>query len=129
MVSDSSERERRRILIVEDEPLIAWALADMVREIGHEGLGPVATEKAAVEEAARLAPDAIVMDFRLAAGGSGLAAAHRIRETASVPIIFCTAYAEEAGLRAEMLSVPRSALIAKPVFRANLERALEQLLK
>jgi len=128
-VSDTSLRERRRILIVEDEPLIAWALADMVRELGYEGLGPVATEKAAVEEALRLAPDAIVMDFRLAGGGSGLAAARQIRQTARVPIIFCTAYAEEAGLRAEMLSVPHSALIAKPVFRANLEHALAQLLK
>lgn len=119
----------RRILIVEDEPLIAWALADMVREIGHQALGPVATERAAVEETERLAPDAIVMDFRLAGGGSGLAAAREIRRTRDVPIVFCTAYAEEAGLRAEMLSLPRATLIAKPVFRANLERALAQLLK
>jgi CheY-like chemotaxis protein len=119
---------QRRILIVEDEPLIAWALADMTRELGHEVLGPVATERAAVEETGRLTPDAVIMDFRLAGGGSGLAAARQIREKSKVPIVFCTAYAEEAGLRNEMLAIDRAALIAKPVFRATLQRALEQAL-
>jgi CheY-like chemotaxis protein len=128
-VSDGSEIARRRILIVEDEPLIAWALADMARELGHEVLGPVGTENAAVEETARLSPDVILMDFRLAGGGSGLAAARRIRETRDVPIIFCTAYAEEPGMRAEMLAVPRALLLGKPIFRASLQRSLAQLVK
>ena len=127
-MSGEAARTGRRILIVEDEPLIAWALADMVRELGHEVAGTVASEQAAVEEARRLAPAAIIMDFRLAGGGSGLSAARQIRTSQDVPIVFCTAYAEEAGLRAEMLAVPRSMLIAKPVFRASLQRALEQLL-
>ena len=127
--SDHKHEGARRILIVEDEPLIAWALADMVRELGHEVLGPVATERAAVEETARLSPDVVLMDFRLAGGGSGLAAARRIRERKDLPIVFCTAYAEEPGLRAEMLAVPRAILLGKPIFRASLQRGLEQLLK
>jgi CheY-like chemotaxis protein len=128
-VSEGSTEARRKILIVEDEPLIAWSLADMVRELGHVVAGTVATERAAVEEAARLAPDLVMMDFRLAGGGSGLSAAKRIRQTrADLPILFCTAYAEEAGLRTEMLAIPRSTVLGKPVFRANLQRALAQLL-
>ena len=114
----------RKILIVEDEPLIAWALADMARTLGYEVYGPVASESAAVEEAGRLVPDAILMDFRLAGGGSGLAAARAIRRSHDMPIVFCTAYAEEQGLRSDMLALPHAILIAKPVFRATLERAL-----
>ena len=128
-MSDRREEGGQSVLIVEDEPLIAWALADMTRELGHRVLGPVATERAAVEETVRLSPDVVLMDFRLAGGGSGLAAARRIRETHDVPIVFCTAYAEEPGLRAEMLGVPRAVVLGKPIFRASLQRALVQLLK
>jgi CheY-like chemotaxis protein len=128
-VSDRREGGGQRVLVVEDEPLIAWALADMARELGHEVLGPVATERAAVEETARLSPDVILMDYRLAGGGSGLLAARRIRETHDAPIVFCSAYAEEPGLRAEMLGVPRAVVLGKPIFRASLQRALDQLLR
>jgi CheY-like chemotaxis protein len=115
----------RKILIVEDEPLIAWSLADMVRTLGYEVCGTVATETAAVEEAPGC--DAVLMDFRLAGGGSGLAAARRIREIADMPIVFCTAYAEEPGLADQMLAVPHAALIAKPVSSVLLEQAFSRL--
>jgi DNA-binding NarL/FixJ family response regulator len=115
----------RKILIVEDEPLIAWSLADMIRTMGYEICGTVATEEAAVEGASGC--DAVLMDFRLAGGGSGLAAARRIRENADMPIVFCTAYSEEAGLADQMLAVRRAALIPKPVSRAKLEQAFAQL--
>jgi hypothetical protein len=74
----------RKILIVEDEPLIAWSLADMIRTMGYEVCGTVATESAAIEGAPGC--DAVLMDFRLAGGGSGLAAARKIRENAEMPI-------------------------------------------
>lgn len=115
----------RKILIVEDEPLIAWTLADMVRDLGYEVCGTVATESAAVAEAPGC--DAVLMDFRLAGGGSGLAAARKIREHDDMPIVFCTAFAEEAGLAAQMLAVRHAALIAKPVSQAKLQEAFTRL--
>jgi CheY-like chemotaxis protein len=124
MTSDKMANSRK-ILIVEDEPLIAWSLADMIRTLGYEVCGTVATESAAVVEATGC--DAVVMDFRLAAGGSGLAAARKIRESADMPIVFCTAYAEEAGMASQMLAVRRAALIPKPVSRSKLEQAFAQL--
>jgi CheY-like chemotaxis protein len=117
-------RTARTILIVEDEPLIAWSLADMAEALGYDVIGPVATELEAVDEATRQRPDAILMDVRLSGGGSGLSAARRIREAAQTPIIFCTAYAGETALREEMMAVARSALITKPVQRSQLQRAL-----
>jgi CheY-like chemotaxis protein len=124
-MSDSKTADSRRILIVEDEPLIAWSLAELLRTLGYEVCATVATEGAAVAEAAGC--DAILMDYRLVGGGSGLAAARKIRETANMPIVFCTAHAEEPGLSDEMRAVPRTALIAKPISRTKLEQALAQL--
>ena len=121
-------RAVRTILIVEDEPLIAWSLADMAEDLGYDIIGPVATELEALDEVTRQRPDAILMDLRLSGGGSGLSAARRIREAAETPIIFCTAYAGEAGLREEMMAVRRSTLITKPVQRIQLQRALSDAL-
>lgn len=118
---------RRRILIVEDEPLIALSLAEMTEELGYEPLGPVMSEHEAVDAARRQQPDAILMDIRLANGGSGLAAARQIRAVADTPIVFCTAYAEEHALRQEVVTFSRSRLIEKPVMPTLLERALAEV--
>ncbi len=124
-MSDQKTADSRKILIVEDEPLIAWSLADMIRALGYEVCATVATEGAAVAGAQGC--DAVLMDYRLAGGGSGLEAARKIRESADMPIVFCTAYADEPGLAAEMRAVPHAALIAKPVSRAKLQEALSQV--
>jgi CheY-like chemotaxis protein len=111
-----------RLLIVEDELIVAWDHAETVRELGWKVCATVTTEEAAVEAASHLKPDAILMDYRLADGGDGLAAARRIREAGDIPIVFCTAYAH--CLRPEILSVLRAQLIAKPVRLSCLRQAL-----
>ena len=111
-----------RLLIVEDELMVAWGLVDTVHELGWKVCATVRTQDAAVESALQLKPDAILMDYRLGDGGDGLAAARRIREVTDIPIIFCTAYV--AGLRPEMLSLPRAQLVAKPVRSSSLREAL-----
>jgi CheY-like chemotaxis protein len=111
-----------RLLIVEDELMVAWGLVDTVHELGWKVCATVRTQDAAVESASQLKPDAILMDYRLGDGGDGLAAARRIREAADIPIIFCTAYV--AGLRPEVLSVARAHLISKPVRSSSLREAL-----
>jgi CheY-like chemotaxis protein len=111
-----------RLLIVEDELLIAWELVDTARELGWKVCATVRTQEAAIEAASQLKPDAILMDYRLGDGGDGLAAARRIRESADIPIIFCTAYV--AGLGPEVVSVARAQLIAKPVGPSSLQQAL-----
>jgi CheY-like chemotaxis protein len=114
---------QRRLLIVEDEVMVAWALVETVHELGWKVCATVTTEQAAVEAASNLKPDAILMDYRLAEGGDGLLAARRIREVTDIPIIFCTAYV--AGLRNQILSVPRVQLVGKPARPLSLRKALE----
>jgi CheY-like chemotaxis protein len=118
---------QRRLLIVEDEIMVAWALVETVHELGWKVCATVSTEEAAVEAASHLKPDAILMDYRLAGGGDGLLAARRIREATDIPIIFCTAYV--AGLRSQILSVPRVQLVGKPVRPLCLQKALEAAVK
>jgi CheY-like chemotaxis protein len=111
-----------RLLIVEDEVMVAWALVDAVRQFGWKVCETVMTEAAAIEAATRLRPDAILMDYRLGVGGDGLAAARRIRVGNDIPIIFCTAYV--AGLQAEIEALSRVRLLAKPVRPFALQQAL-----
>jgi len=111
-----------RLLIVEDELMVAWGLVDTVHELGWKVCATVRTQDAAIEAASQLKPDAILMDYRLGDGGDGLAAARRIREAADIPIIFCTAYV--AGLGPEVVSVTRAQLISKPVQSSSLREAL-----
>jgi CheY-like chemotaxis protein len=113
---------RPRLLIVEDELMVAWGLGQTAHELGWKVCATVTTQEAAIEAASHLKPDAILMDYRLAEGGDGLAAARRIREATDIPIIFCTAYVTR--LRPEILSVPRAQLIAKPVRPSYLREAL-----
>jgi CheY-like chemotaxis protein len=110
------------LLIVEDEVMVAWGLAETARELGWKVGAMVTTQEAAFEAALRLKPDAILMDYRLGDGEDGLAVAHRIRETTDIPIIFCTAYVR--WLSSEILSLPRTKLIAKPVRAPSLREAL-----
>jgi CheY-like chemotaxis protein len=111
-----------RLLIVEDEPVVAWGLGKTARELGWKVCATVSTQEAAVEAASHLKPDAILMDYRLGDGGDGVTAARRIREGADIPIIFCTAYVR--WLPPELLSVPRTQLIGKPARASSLREAL-----
>ena len=111
-----------RLLIVEDELLVAWELRETAHDLGWMVCASVTTQEAAIEAAVHLRPDAILMDYRLGNGGDGLAAARRIREVADTPIIFCTAYAH--WLNPEILSVSHAQLVAKPVRQSDLREAL-----
>jgi CheY-like chemotaxis protein len=119
---DGPASRQPRLLIVEDELMVAWALVETAQELGWKVCATVTTQQAAIEAALHLKPDAILMDYRLGDGGDGLAAARRIREASDLPIIFCTAYA--SGLRSEIRALARAQLIAKPVRPSSLREAL-----
>ena len=84
------------MLIVEDELLVAWHLESLVREQHLEVCGLVPDGDGAIEQAADLDVDLVLMDVRLAGRMDGIEAARRIRETRSTPIIFITAHGDPA---------------------------------
>ena len=64
-----------RVLIVEDDAIIAMHIAMLVAEFGHEPCATASSGPEAVAKAAELRPDVVLMDIRLAGGSSGVDAA------------------------------------------------------
>ncbi len=85
---------RSRVLIIEDEPLIAMHLEQIVEDMGHEVSGMAMTHEDATIRAHEVRPELVLADIQLADGSSGLEAAREILETFDVPVIFITAYPE-----------------------------------
>jgi CheY-like chemotaxis protein len=109
-----------RVAIIEDEPMIALDLENLVESLGHEVVGVARTRGEAVALAQAERPGLVLADVRLADGSSGLDAVNEILESFGVPVIFITAYPESllTGQRPEP-----TFLIAKP-FRAETVKAL-----
>ena len=111
---------RTRVMIIEDEPIIALDLTRLVRELGHAVTGVAATHDEAVQLAHSEKPGLLLADIRLADGSSGLDAAADILRLYDIPVIFITAFPEHllTGDRPEP-----AFLITKP-FREDAVKAL-----
>ena len=82
------------VLIIEDEPVIAMDIEELVQSCGHNVVGVAATEAEAVEMAERTRPGLILADINLGVGGDGTMAVSRIMRHHYAPVIFVTAYPE-----------------------------------
>jgi CheY-like chemotaxis protein len=89
-----------RVLIIEDEPIIAMDLRALVQDCGHTVIGVAATEAEAIQLASENVAGLILADIDLGRGGSGIRAVQDILTRMDVPVIFVTAY-PEALLTAE----------------------------
>jgi CheY-like chemotaxis protein len=121
-----TEKPSLSILIVEDDFIIAWHLAEMLSAIGHRVCATAATEPAAVAAHTEHRPDLVLMDLRLADKGSGINAARAIREQRPVPIVFCTAHGDDPEFRAFVDGMERAAVVAKPVHERQLTQAIAE---
>jgi len=90
-----SDQISTSVLIIEDEPLIAADVSNLVTEMGHTIIGMAADQAEAVELAKKMAPGLVLTDIDLGSGGSGLLAAQEILRSIDVPIIFITAHPEQ----------------------------------
>jgi CheY-like chemotaxis protein len=82
------------VLIIEDEPIIAMDLEELVQGCGHRVVGVATSEKEAVTLAARTKPGLILADINLGSGGDGTSAVATILQSHYAPVIFVTAYPE-----------------------------------
>ena len=85
--------EKLKLLIVEDEYLVAFHLQEQLRQLGYDVGQLVATGEEAVKNVEQEQPDVILMDMRLAGEMDGMQAAQEIRSSYEIPIIFLTGYA------------------------------------
>ena len=82
------------VLIIEDEPIIAMDLEELVQGCGHRVVGVASTEADAVRIAQKTRPGLILADINLGLGGDGTSAVSRILKHHYAPVIFVTAYPE-----------------------------------
>ena len=98
LLADARERLRASaaadVLIIEDEPIIAMDIEELVQSCGHRVVGVAATEADAIRIAEATRPGLILADINLGAGGDGAHAISRITRHHPVPVIFVTAYPE-----------------------------------
>ena len=83
-----------KVLVIEDEAVIALDVAKIVRDAGHQVVGIAATESTAVALAEKHAPDLVIADIQLKGHDNGMAAVRQILKSMSVPIIFVTGFPE-----------------------------------
>lgn len=96
---DAARREMQRqhparVMIIEDEPLIAMDIARIVEEMGHTVCGTAADHAEALALSRRAAPHIVLADIQLKGGDSGIEAVQEILRDISVPVVFVTGFPE-----------------------------------
>jgi len=114
-----------KVLIIEDEPIIAADLESLVEDLGHKVTGNATTYTEAMAMVKSETPGLILCDIQLADGSSGIDAANDILKDHDVPIIFITAFPERllTGDRPEP-----TFLIPKPFQENTVKAAIGQAL-
>lgn len=116
-----------RILIVEDEAIVAMHIASQLELLGYQVAGTAATAEAALGLAEKERPDLVLMDVRLQGPNDGIVAAHQIRDRYRLPVVFLTAYAEDSTLERAKLAEPFG-YILKPFEDRELKTVIEMAL-
>lgn len=116
-----------RILVVEDDAIVAQDVAETLRDLGYEVQDVVDTGRDAIRAARDAQLDLVLMDVRLAGEMDGADVARKIWEDREVPVVYLTAYADDATLRKVTRGLPYG-YIVKPydarILRAEIEIAL-----
>ncbi len=118
---------KARILIVEDEAIIASVIAAALKKFGYEVIDILSSGEAAVSAALEKEPDLILMDIRLQKEMDGITAVERIQEHLDIPVIYLTAYADEPTLERAKKTKPYG-YIPKPFQEIELRTTIEMAL-
>lgn len=116
-----------RILLVEDEAIIAFDIFMQLKDLGYDAVGPVKTGEKAIEAAGHLRPDLILMDIHLAGTMDGISAAQAIRTQFDLPCVFLSAFDGDATRERAMLAKP-SGYLTKPFSEFDLRAVIEDAL-
>jgi PAS domain S-box-containing protein len=116
-----------RILIVEDDRVVARDIQQQLARIGHTVVGMTANGEDALPLALAAKPDLVLMDVRLEGPLDGVDAAQLLRERCHVPVVFLTAYADDETVRRATLTEPFG-YILKPFEDLQLRTVVEMAL-
>lgn len=112
------------VLVVEDESIVSKDIQHSLTKLGYQVVGASATGEKAIELANSKHPDVILMDIMLKGEMNGVEAAEIIRRELKIPIIFLTAYADDATLNKAKITQPYGFII-KPFKEIDLHTTIE----
>jgi PAS domain S-box-containing protein len=116
-----------RILVVEDDPVISLVLQNRLAKLGYQVCASVTTGREAIQQVRENPPDLVLMDIGLEGDMDGIETAEAIRSEQDVPIVYATAFTDDALLERAKRSEPFG-YIVKPFgereLRSNVEMAL-----
>ena len=113
-----------KLLIVEDEGVVAWHIQEALEKLGHVVVASIASGQEAIEIAAQNQLDLVFMDISLKGKVDGIQAAQEIRTRFNIPVIYLTAYADDQTLERALVTNPLGYLI-KPFQEKELQTTLE----
>jgi len=113
-----------KILVVEDESIVAKDIQGSLRKLGYNVPVTVNSGEKALEEIESDRPDLVLMDIMLKGHLNGIEAANIIKERFGIPVIFLTAYADDATLGKAKISEPYGYII-KPFKEKELQTTIE----
>ncbi len=93
-----------KVLVVEDENIVAKDIQISLKKLGYEVPAIAASGKAAIEKAAEISPDLVLMDIRLKGNMDGVEAGKEIHNRFKIPVIYLTAYSDEDTLERAKLT-------------------------
>jgi PAS domain S-box-containing protein len=121
--------ESYRIFVVEDEALIVMELRDRLETLGYVVCGHAARADAALKSIPEQKPDLVILDVNLGPGPSGIDVAERLQGSYDVPLLYLSAYADDA-LIARVAKTHPAAYLTKPfdprLLRAHIQLAIER---
>jgi len=113
-----------RVLVVEDEPIVAEDIANRLERMGYEVVDVVESGEAAIATAATTTPDLALMDIVLEGEMDGIQAAEHLRKNYGIPIVYLTANADETTLQRAKATIPFG-YILKPFKEKELKVTIE----
>ncbi len=117
-----------RILVVEDEGLIALGIKEGLESQGYEVTAVASSADGAINQALNTEPDLVLMDIHLKGGTDGIEAARQIKQTLNIPVVFLTAYSDKETLKNAIAAEPFAYLV-KPFEERTLHTTIQTSLR
>lgn len=118
---------KTKILIVEDEAIVAKDISVCLEKIGYEVVASFSKGEKALSFLEENTPDLVLMDIMLAGNISGIDASARIKKDYDIPVVFLTAYADEKTIERAKITEPYGYVI-KPFKEIDLRTSIEMAL-
>lgn len=123
-MAEGRKKAEGRILVVEDEHIVAMGIKKMLKSLGYTVTGVASSGEDAISKAESTFPDVVLMDIMLKGDMDGVEAAREIRERFDVPVVYLTAYSDNKILERAKSTEPFGYII-KPFDEKDLYSSIE----